>query len=250
MKRIAWLLMALAAPGVAAAASGSSAGATANASVAFYSGFPGSGGTLVVKASEKAAENAVAQQAIQRSDSVVITVSGHAYTFALDAAAKAKGRAELDVKGALPSKGHGTASVGAVVHELAKAQSGGQPLVVLSRRQGGGQVVVAFYHPNGGNAGLRVKNADRATVWVGGRAHAYPVTGDNGSGVMSSLRLRASSGQTSLDSTVANLQTRVALGASAGASSRTGGSTGSAAGGAGASAGGGAGLNVTVGGSH
>ena len=244
MKRIVLLLVALVVPGVAAAASGS-ASATAHANVAFYSGFPSSGGTLVVKATAQAAEKAVAPQAVQRSDSVVITVAGHAYTFALDSAAKAKGKAEVDVKGALQATGHGTASIRAVVEEVAQAQSGEQPLVVLSRRQGSGQVVVAFYHPNGGNAGLRVQNADRATVWVGGHPHSYPMTGDHGSGVMSSLRLKVSGGQVSLDSMVANLQTKRALRAS---SSGSGGTSGDAGGGASAS--GGAGLNVTVGGGN
>lgn len=244
MKRNVFLFAALALMGAAAAASGA-ADAMSNASVAFYSGFPSSGGSLVVKATARAAEKDVAPKAVERSTSVVITVSGHAYTFPLDQAAKAKGQVALAVKGVLKASGHGSASVGSVVKELAEAQAGKQPLVVLSRAQGSGQVVVGFYHPNGGNAGLRVKNADRATVWVGGQPHTYAVKGDNGSGLMASIRLQASGGQRSLGSTVAGLQTQAALGASNGGSA---GASGSGGGSARGSASGGAGLNVTVGG--
>lgn len=249
MKRIVLLLAALTLPAMAAAASGSATAMT-HATVAFYSGFPSTGGKLLVKANARSDTQASAQKVIAKADSVVITVSGHAYTFALDQAAKAKGRAEVDVKGALQATGHGKAKLAAVVKELAQAQSGDQSLVVLSRAQGSGHVVVALYHPDGGNAGLRVKNADRATVWVGGKAHAYPVASDGGTGVMSSLHVKASNGQQTLTSTVADLQARVTLGAStSGATGGSGSSDGSSTG-TGGSGSAGAGLNVTVGGGN
>ena len=233
MKRILLLLAAAALPGVAAAASGS-VSAAADAQVAFYRGFPNAGGQLVATMSATAAMQTSAQHAIEQADSAVVKVSGHAYTFALDSAAKAKGRAEVDVKGTIGAAGYGKAGVKAVVDDIAKAQNGQQPLVVLSRTQGKGRVVLALYHPNGGNAGLRVKNADHATVWVGGKAHDYAVTADGGSGVVSGIQLHASGGQRALTSTVADLQTNLALGSSSGSSS-SGSTSGSSSGSAGGS---------------
>lgn len=242
MKRTLLLLAALIVPGVAAA--NGAANAAANATVAFYSGFPSSGGTLLVKTNVQAAAQGQAQQAIQKADAAVVTVSGQAYTFAMGSEAKANGQAELAVKGALKASGHGQATVEEVASELAQAQAGQQSLVVLSRNQGSGQVVVALYHPDGGNAGLRVKNADTATVWVNGKPHGYQVASDASGGVMSSLQLEAGGGAQPLTATVAKLQTRVTLngGASSASSSGGSGSTGSASAGAG--------LNVTVGGSN
>lgn len=246
MNRTLLLLAGLILTGVAAAAGGS-AGAAGGATVAFYSGYPSSGGTLVLETTVQAAAQGQAQQAIQKADAAVITVSGKAYTFALNTQAKAKGHAELDVKGALKAAGYGRASLQAVADELAQAQAGQQSLVVLSRKQGNGHVVVALYHPDGGNAGLRVTNADTATVWVHGEPHGYRVASDASGGLMSSLKLEASGGAKMLTNTVANLQTQATL--NAGASSATsasdngrtgGGSTGSAR----------TGLNVTVGGSN
>lgn len=243
MKRTVMLLAlaGLILPGAAAAASGS-ANAAADATVAFYSGFPGSGGSLVTKVNAGAEAAASAQKAIAQADSAVITLSGHAYTFAVDQAASTEAQPELDVKGALQATGHGRAKVATVVQELAKAQDGQQPLVVLSRDQGSGQVVVALYHPDGGNTGLRVRNADHATVWVNGKMHEYKVTSGGNGGVISSLQVQVSNGQQTLTSTVADLQTQVALNAS--------GSTSSSAGSGSASGSGSVGLNVTVGGGN
>lgn len=246
MKRIVLLLAALALPAMAAAASGSTTAAT-HATVAFYSGFPNAGGKLLVKANAQSDVEASAHKVIARADSAVITVSGHAYTFALDQAAKARGRAEVDVKGALQASSHDTAKFAAVIKELAQAQSGQQSLVVLSRAQGSGQVVLALYHPDGGNAGLRVKNADHATIWVGAKARTYPVTSNGDTGVMSSLHLEASNGQKTLASTVADLQTHATLNASASNSNNT---TGNSDRGSASTSGSGsasAGLNVSVG---
>ena len=247
MKRILLLLAAAALPGVAAAASGS-ASAAADAQVAFYSGFPNAGGQLVTTMSATAAMQASAQNAVEKADSAVVKVSGHAYTFALDASAKAKGQAEFDVKGVAGAAGYGKAGLKAVIGDIAKAQNAQQPLVVLSRTQGQGRVVLALYHPNGGNAGLRVKNADHATVWVGGKAHGYNVSANGGSGLVSSLQVHASGGQKALTSTVADLQTTLALGTASGStSSSTNGSSsnGSTSGTSGGNAGGSVGGTVT-----
>lgn len=246
MKRTLLLLAALIVPGAAAAngaaAAGAAANAAANASVAFYSGFPGSGGTLLVKTGVQAVANGQARQAVQKADAAVVTVSGQAYTFALNGKAKAKGQADLAVKGALQASGYGEATVKAVATELAEAQAGEQPLVVLSRNEGNSSVVVALYHPNGGNAGLRVKNADAATIWIHGKPHGYQVASGNG-GVMSRLTLKASGGTATLASTLASLQTRAALSASAnGSASTNSGSNGSSGGGSTS-----AGLSVSVG---
>ncbi len=241
MKRIVLLLAALAVPGVAAAANGTGHAVT-SATIAFYSGFPSSGGTLLVKAHGQSDVETSAQKVIAKADSVVITMTGKTYTFALDQAAKAKGQAEVDVKGALQASAHGKAKLAAVLQELAQAQTGQQSLVVLSRAQGSGHVVLALYHPDGGNAGMRVQNADQATVWVKGKAKTYRVTADGSGGVMSSLKLRAQGGQkTTLTSTVADLETHASLNASSSSSSSGGGRDSSSAS---------AGLNVSVGGSN
>ncbi len=245
MKRIVLLLAASLLPGVAAAASGSAdatAHAAANATIAFYSGFPSAGGSQLAKVKAQSDVAASAHNVLGRADSVVIDVSGHAYTFALDQAARTKGQAELDVQGALQASAHGKATIAAAVKELARAQGGQQSLVVLSRDQGSGRVVLALYHPDGGNAGLRVKAADHATVWIHGKAHAYKVTSDGSGGTMAALKIEGSGGPQTLTSTVADLETKVALNGSA----RTGGSGGGTNGTSGS---GGAGLNVTVGGS-
>lgn len=248
MKGTLLLLAALIAPGMAAAngAAAAAASAAANATVAFYSGFPNAGGTLLVKTNIQAAAQGQAQQAIQKADAAVITVSGQAYTFALNSQAKAKGQAELDVKGALKAAGYGKASLEAVVDELAQAQAGQQSLVVLSRSQGSGKVVVALYHPDGGNAGLRVNNADTATIWINGKPHGYQVASDTSGGLMSSLQLKASGGAKTLTTTVADLQTQATLNAGGSSSTSPGGSSNSGSANGSASAG----LNVSVGGSN
>lgn len=247
MKRALLLLAALIVPGMAAA-NGAAADAAANATVAFYSGFPGSGGTLLVRTNVQAAAQGQARQAIRNADAAVVTVSGHAYTFALNSNAKAKGQAELAVKGVLNASGHGEATVKAVATELAQAQAGQQPLVVLSRNQGNGSAVVALYHPDGGDAGLRVKNADTATIWVNGKPHGYQVADHGNGGVMSGLELEASGGSDTLANTIAKLQTQATLsaGASEGNSASANSGTGSASGSGNTSAK----LNVTVGGSN
>jgi len=246
MKRIVLLLAASLLPGMAAAASGSAdatADAAANATIAFYSGFPGSGGSQLAKVKAGSNAQASAHEVLARADSVVIDVSGHAYTFALDQAARAKGQAELDVQGALQASAHGKATIAAVVKELAQAQGGQQSLVVLTRDQGSGRVVLALYHPDGGNAGLRVKAADHATVWIHGSAHDYKVTSDGSGGTMAGVKVKGSNGQQTLTSTVADLETKVALNGSAKTGGGGDGSNGSSASGS-------AGLNVTVGGSN
>jgi len=246
MKRIVLLLAAMLLPGVAAAASGSAdatAHAAANATIAYYSGFPGAGGSQLAKVKAGANAQASAHKVLARADSVVIDVSGHAYTFALDRAAGAKGQAELDVEGALQASAYGKATIAAAVKELAQAQGGQQSLVVLSRDQGSGRVVLALYHPDGGNAGLRVKAADHATVWIHGKAHDYKVTGDANGGTMAAVKLQGSNGTQTLTSTVADLETKVALNGSAktaGGSASSDGTSGSGSGG----------LNVKVGGGN
>lgn len=244
MKRILLLLAAAVLPGVAAAASGG-ASAAAAAQVAFYRGFPNAGGQLVATMSASAALQTSARHAIEQADSAVVTISGHAYTFALNRDAKAKGKAELAVKGAIGAAGYGKAGLEAVIRDIAKAQNGQQPLVVLSRTQGKGRVVLALYHPNGGNAGLRVENAEHATVWVGGKAHPFTVSKDGGSGVMSSIQLSAAGRHHALTTTVANLQTRLVLGASASGGSSHGSASASGSNASGASA-----LKVTLGSGH
>lgn len=237
MKRTLLLLAALALPGMAAAAS-SHADAMTNATIAFYSGFPSTGGKLLVKVNAQSDVESSTSDVLAHADSVVITISGHAYTFALDQAAKTKGQLELDVKGALKAYGHGQAKIAAVITELSQAQNGQQALVVLSRPEGNGHVVIALYHPNGGNAGLRVRGASHATVWIHGQPHDYAVRATDNAGLLSSLTLAGSNGNRTLVSVVADLQTNASIGASSSDSS-TSSSTDTSAG-----------LKVTLGGNN
>lgn len=248
MKRIIMVGATAALAGVAAAAS-IGAHALTQAQVAFYHGYPGSGGTLVAKMRGAAAMQASAKQAIEHADSAVVTLSGHTATFSLDAAARAQGRALFDVKGVAKAASYDTASLAAVVKDMALAESGRQPLVVLSRTQGKGRVVLAFFHPDGGNAGIRVRNADHATIWVGGRPHRYAVSADAGSGLLSSIRLGSPGGSSPLSATVANLQTQLTLGSLGGKNASKAPSSGSSSSGGGsAEVGAGAGVHITVGG--
>lgn len=251
MKRIL-LLVAAAALACAAAAAGAGASAMANAKVAFYAGFPASGGTQLASMPAARALRASARQDVEKADSVVVTVSGRAYAFALVKSARSKGRLLLAVKGALKATAPGQADLASVVDDLSKAQQGRYPLVVLARAQGKGRVVVALYHPQGDNAGLRVKNAAYATVWVNGRAHDYEVSSKAGSGVMASLKLQGPGGGHPLPQTVASLETKALLGlaSSAKASSSSGSSSSASSGGASVQVGGNGGVSVNGGGGN
>ncbi len=256
MKRILLLAVAAALPGAAAAA-GAGASAMANAKVAFYAGFPGSGGTQLASMPAAQALRASARQDVEKADSIVVTVSGRAYAFALAKSARSKGRLVLVVKGAVKPTAPGQAGLASVVDDLSKAQQGRYPLVVLARAQGSGRVVVALYHPQGDDAGLRVKDAAYATVWVNGRAHAYKVSSKAGSGVMASLQLQGRGGEHPLPQTLASLETKALLSLASStktSSSRnvpsSGSSSSGSSGGASVQVGGNGGVSVNVGGGN
>lgn len=244
MTRIIMLLTALTLTGAAAAAAGT-ASAASQAKVAFYSGFPSSGGSLVARMSVQAASQASAAPTLQAADAAVVTIGDHSYAFAL--AKLADGQAALAVKGEPAAKADAQAPLDAVVADLAKAQQGQESLVVVRRHQSGGQAVVALYHPQGGNAGLRVRAADRVTVWVAGQARDYAVSGSTEGGAVTGLEVKTGSGAKPLTDVVAALQTDAVVNAGGSGEGGSGAQAGSDAG-AGVSVGSGAGVNLTVGG--
>ncbi|HKI55717.1 MAG TPA: hypothetical protein VKB31_01085 [Trueperaceae bacterium] len=210
MKRIVMLLVALALTGAAAAAGGS-ASAIAHANVTLYSGFPGSGGSELVTMNAQAVNRASAKQAIGEADSAVIDVGGDQYTFAM--ARSASAQPVVAVEGEASGKARGTATIDAVVTDLAQAEAGQEALAVVSRSEGSGRVVVALYHPQGSNAGLRVQSASHVTVWVNGNSHDYAVAARTPNGPVSGLEVVTNGGGTeSLSDAIAGLQNKAATG--------------------------------------